>query len=548
MQEKTRRRSHWTMLAHRAVSPRLRGQYHRSLHAARLHREAQSLHPPLSVLPPVAVPAPSSAPPSRRSLTILLVAALIPLTLLTTTGVIAINLLQRVDVAKSRVQAPCVACALRGNPDAGDPSTAPNASSVPVMPFPGLGAPVLRPPPLAPNAPLPSLTRKEPFTVLLLGVDTREGDTDPAHSDTIILAYVDPTEKQVNLLSIPRDLRVVQAGNRGMAKITDVYANGDATKYRGVGGVGLVWDTIKLNFQINIDYFAQVNFGGLTKMVDAVGGVTVDNPYPIKDDEYPTPDYQYSRLYFPAGIMHLNGDEALQYARTRHADNDFGRNARQQQVILGLREQAVSQNLAGKAPGIIDALGDSFKTDLPQDQWLPLAGFGRDLGNGGITQLILTDLVYDDPQGGVYYAGIDWAQARARAKQFSPKENLDALSAQAQQGANLKLRTVVENGTTNGGFAKRWSDTLAQAGYGKAGDGYIDAPPARKGKVPRTMIYCFGANEETAQAIAKTLSVPGSAVNTVTKRPGEAPPDTDILILLGDDAHEPDANVKSGTG
>ncbi len=167
--------------------------------------------------------------------------------------------------------------------------------------------------PLPTDVPPINFDRKDPFTMLLLGVDTREGDTDPSRSDTIILAYVDPLEKHVNLLSIPRDLLVTQAGGFGQAKMSDVYANGEINKYVDPtrGGIALVRDTIEQNFRIQIDYYAQVDFNGFKKIVDAFGGVTVDNPYPIKDDEYPTEDYQFTRVFFPAGIQHLYGEQAL---------------------------------------------------------------------------------------------------------------------------------------------------------------------------------------------------------------------------------------------
>ena len=357
----------------------------------------------------------------RRVYPVVIALALLPVSVLVGVGVYAVAFFHHVDTATGRVQAPCVSCALRTNPDTGDS----NGAGAPADLLTGASGDASRPAPLPTAALPPKLSSNKPFTVLLIGVDSREGDTDPAHSDTLILAYVDPVAKHVNLMSIPRDLQVIQAGSRGTAKITDVYANGDAIKYRGVGGVGLVWDTLKLNFQINIDYYAQANFEGLTKMVDAVGGVTIDNPYPIKDDTYPTPDYQYSRVYFPAGILHLNGDEALEYARTRHADNDFGRNARQQQVILGIREQAVKTNLASKATDIVDALGTTFRTDLPSTEWLALASFGKELRQTDITQITLTDLLHDSySTDGTYYAVVDWDQARARANSFPPKRTL----------------------------------------------------------------------------------------------------------------------------
>jgi len=198
----------------------------------------------------------------RRVFTVVIAVALLPFSVLTGIGVYALMFLHHVDTATSHVQAPCVSCALRTNPDTGDPNAA-NATPAGI-PLGAIGG-SSRPAPLPTAAPPPKLSSNKPFTVLLIGVDSREEDTDPAHSDTLILAYVDPVAKHVNLMSIPRDLQVIQAGSRGTAKITDVYANGDAIKYRGVGGVGLVWDTLKLNFQINIDYYAQANLTGSPK-------------------------------------------------------------------------------------------------------------------------------------------------------------------------------------------------------------------------------------------------------------------------------------------
>ena len=127
--------------------------------------------------------------------------------------------------------------------------------------------------------------------------------------------------------------------------------------------------------------------------------------------------------------MHLNGAEALEYARTRHTDNDYARNTRQQQIILAIREQALKTNLFPKATSLIDVLSDAFRTDLPRDQWLGFAYFAKGLSNKDIAQFSLTDLLYDNPQNGIYYSAIDWPKAIARMKEFSPKENTDYLNA-----------------------------------------------------------------------------------------------------------------------
>ena len=468
-------------------------------------------------------------------------AAILPVLLFTAAARYALTLAGSINTATSNLVVTSVAESLRSSTQGSSalvvPTNTRNAQ--------GTTEPIVTFAPRPTDVVLPRFDRKEPFTMLLIGVDSRDSgvsdETDFAHSDTLILAYVDPLAKHVNLLSIPRDLLVQQAGGLGAAKITDVYSNGEARKYTR-GGVGLVWATIQQNFGITIDYFAQVDFNGFTKIINEIGGVTIDNPYPLKDDFYPTADYQFTRFYLPAGTVHLNGEEALEYARTRHGDNDYARNGRQQQVILAAREQAVRANLFVKAPSLIDALGSSVQTDFPTGQFLPFASFMKDVGNSNITQYFLTDLLYDNAPGpvpGTFYTGINWPEARRLAKQFStPLVNSAAATAQVQAGANLTLKVTVENGTTNVGLAQRWSQNFSRLGYQKIEDGFIDAPASKKGKLPQTKIYVSGANADTARALAKTMGLDPGAVDTTTLPP-ETPTGVDILVVLGKDAKEP---------
>lgn len=543
MDNDARKRIRRAMLAKKATSPKVRGQYKRAVRAARLEQEARAqpgLIPPGARMPP-GVPAPPIVPPPKRKSParwVILLAAL-PILLIFAVGAYALNVVIHAERAANKIAQPTLA---RGNSvvatDTPRPTNTPDARGV-IATLP----PTVKPTPISTEPPPINFDRKDPFTMLLLGVDTREGDTDPSRSDTIILAYVDPLEKHVNMMSIPRDLLVTQAGGLGQAKMSDVYANGEIAKYVDPtrGGIALVRDTIEQNFRIQIDFYAQVDFNGFRKIVDAFGGVTVDNPYPIKDDEYPTEDYQFTRVFFPAGIIHLYGEEALQFARTRHDDNDFQRNARQQQVILGIRQQALQLNLLTKATGLIDTLGDSVRTDFPRgsanSNWIGFAKFGMDLQGNAIQQFTLTDLLADTYINGGYYATVDWNKAIARAREFSPKENRDSIAAQANTGVNTKLKVVVENGTRNGGFANRWSASLQKQGYASAS--FIDAPPTVKGNVPKTKILFFAPdNEKTALALAKTLGLNPGSVDGKAKRLPEAG-DAEIVILLGDDAKEP---------
>ncbi len=413
--------------------PRVRRGVHRARIAAR-RRSARTNRP----LPP---------PPSgkRRIPAWVVLAAALPVLLLTVVGTYALTIVVHTQRAVGDISAPSVAqivhSAETSTPDF-RPTNTPDRRGV------------VAPLPTAPSTPTPlppQFNRKDPFTVMLLGVeDQRNGPDDSSRSDTIILAYIDPSVPHVNLLSIPRDLRVTQPGGRGLAKIADVYANGDAIKYKGVGGVAYVWDTIEQNFQLRIDYYVRANFDGFTKIVDTVGGVTVDNPYPIKDDSYPTPDFQFARVFFPAGIMHLDGAEALKYVRTRHDDSDFGRNMRQQQVILAIREQAKQLNLLSHATDLIDTLGKTFRTDLPPEQWLGFAKFGIDLPSAAVQRFTLVDLIQTRTIGGVDYDLIDWPHAVTRAREFSPKESKQALQAAAPQTIPSQT-TVVAGGITTSG-------------------------------------------------------------------------------------------------
>jgi len=407
---------------------------------------------------------------------------------------------------------------------------------------------------------VPPFTRNTPFTMLLLGVeDQRNGADDNSRSDTLILAYVDPAAKRVSLLSIPRDLSVPQADGHGPAKFADIFAHGDAEKYGGSGGIALVQDTISQYFDITIDYFVRVNFQGLQKIVDAVGGVTVDNPYSVKDDAYPTEDFQYTRVYFPPGIMHLNGEEALRYSRTRHGDNDYGRNTRQQQIILAVREQAVKANLFAQSSTIIDAVADSVRTSFPPDQWLSFAAFAKDVKANAIAQYNLADLLTEHNEPTIFYSTINQKQAIERVHQFAPTGSRTPPTATPKPATPTpaalptatvtpipvrQAKVVVENGTVTGGLAQRWSQALAGQGIAMAGDGYVDAPQAIKGQTARSTILVFGADDTTANTVAKTLGLDPSVItrNASRSSPGVArdlPADTDILVILGDDAREP---------
>lgn len=379
--------------------------------------------------------------------------------------------------------------------------------------------------PAATPLPLPDWNKKERVNILLLGLDKRP-DEQYSRTDTIMVASVDPVAKTVGIMSLPRDLRVTIPGH-GLDKINAAYVFGDIDKYPG-GGVGLLKRTIFLNFGINVHYFAQVDFHGFEKVVDTFGGVTVDNPYPLKDDFYPTETNGYVGIYFPAGLQHLNGKQALQYARTRHADNDFGRAARQQQVILALRQQAITRDLPSKFFQLLDVLGASVRTDLSVQQAAALAKLGQGIPRENIKSYTIQDLVkdYQDPDTGIDYLVVDWTQVRARVKQMVPNVNDPAASVTVPDPT---LKIAVQNASQVPLFASRSVDRLHAVGFA----GAVVDPTTVPGRTRESVVYDYTGNGTMAFLVAKSLGLPESAVRDGA---GTARPNASILVVLGEDA------------
>jgi len=193
------------------------------------------------------------------------------------------------------------------------------------------------------------LEEKEPFSVLMLGVDEREGDK--GRSDTIIVLAVNPNDESVKMLSIPRDTRTEIIGKGTEDKINHAYA---------FGGVPMAMDTVENFLAIPIDYYLQVNMEGFKDLVNAVGGVTVDNEFAFSQNEF---DY-------PKGQITLDGDEALSYSRMRYEDprGDFGRQQRQRQIIEAVIKEGMSVSSLTNFSEIFGALGKNIKTNLTLDQ------------------------------------------------------------------------------------------------------------------------------------------------------------------------------------
>ncbi|MGG7619601.1 polyisoprenyl-teichoic acid--peptidoglycan teichoic acid transferase TagU [Bacillus coreaensis] len=198
-----------------------------------------------------------------------------------------------------------------------------------------------------------TLEKKDPFSILILGVDQREGDS--GRSDTTIVLTVNPNLNSIKMLSIPRDTRTEIVGRGTQDKINHAYA---------FGREEMAMNTVENFLDIPIDYYVRVNMEGFKDIVNAVGGIQVNNTLNFSQDGF----------NFNEGLISLNGDQALSYVRMRYEDpqGDFGRQQRQRQVIQGVVNRGASFSSLTKFDDIFAALGKNVKTNITFDEMVDI--------------------------------------------------------------------------------------------------------------------------------------------------------------------------------
>jgi polyisoprenyl-teichoic acid--peptidoglycan teichoic acid transferase len=143
-----------------------------------------------------------------------------------------------------------------------------------------------------------------------------------------------------------------------------------------------------------VKYFVEVNFAGFTKVVNALGGVTINVQSPLIDEDYPGP-HGRMRLYIPTGVQHMTGEQALMYARSRHGkfgrgSNDYDRGQRQQRILLSLREQINISTILPRINDLAAATGQAVRTDIPRDLLPQLLGLAESVNTKGIRSYVFS--------------------------------------------------------------------------------------------------------------------------------------------------------------
>lgn len=255
------------------------------------------------------------------------------------------------------------------------------------------------------------------LNVLLVGVDSGVGRWS-LRTDTMILLEVDIATGRAVMYGIPRNLENVPLPpesanafpchcfpypNLLNALWRDAVNRPSAYPYSGtdfVRGFKALEGAVGQYLGLHVDGAVVVNLMGFVGLIDALGGIDINVPVEIKDSQYSRPqDGKDISIDIKAGYQHMDGLVALEYARSRHQDSDYGRMSRQQAVLIALRAKLQPCSLITRIPTLIGAAGDAFWTDMPIGDAPTLAALAQQVGTENVKSIELVPAVTSNPVG-----------------------------------------------------------------------------------------------------------------------------------------------------
>jgi LCP family protein required for cell wall assembly len=370
-------------------------------------------------------------------------------------------------------------------------------------------------------------------TILMLGLDYRDwaAQEDASRSDTMILLTLDPLTKTAGMLSIPRDLWVAIPGFKH-GKINTAYYLGDAYDLPG-GGPALAVKTVEQFLGVPVNYYAQVDFGAFVRFIDEIGGVEIDVPAPITIDLLGTGPKTKKKLQ--AGRQVLPGEWALAYARARYTEGgDFDRAARQQQVIMAIRDRLISPEalptLISKAPTLYNELASGIRTNLTLDEVIRLALLAQTVPGESIQRGVIDkDNVFfgNSPDGLSILIPIPDDIHLLRDRIFAASGALGpAVTGSAQQQMQTEAAKVaLLNGSGAADLANRTADYLKGLGVnvvqvGDAGQSY-----------PNTTIVDHTGNPYVLKYLVELLKINSFRIQSEFNLSSPV----DVEVILGND-------------
>lgn len=410
------------------------------------------------------------------------------------------------------------------------------------------------------------------INVLLLGQGD-EGHEGVDLTDTIMIASIDAKDtNSIMLVSLPRDLIVDSTflGDKNIAsgrRINTLYRdtknryvyNGDSKNVASAKAMRQVQTELSRITGIELQHTIKIDFIGFTKVVDQLGGITIDVPATIVDREYPNNNYGYQTFSIQKGIQTLDGETALKYARSRHSTSDFSRSARQQQLIKALALEAKEQEILTKPSMIfklLEIMNENFETTATTGELVQLASLGKKVGTETLITMQINDrngLFNTLPQpGGILYTPPreQFGGAAVLLPVSTPEFPLTWNKLQATLYALKEHRFLYEanptisilNAGARSGAARLLAGELIRYGLNitEVANADIDADLPTSIVHIRTMLAEDGTEDTNkTKALEKfVVTLPFSATELPSELPAEQT--ADITIIVGEDfAYEP---------
>jgi LCP family protein required for cell wall assembly len=375
--------------------------------------------------------------------------------------------------------------------------------------------------------------------IMLLGTGG-PGHDGPDLTDTILIASVDPINNKVALLSIPRDLWV-KIPNNGYQKINAAYADGKSeSRAKSLtaqerDGLNLLDQTIRPVVGIPIHYHVVLNFKAFRDVVDSLGGVTVD----VSEDLYdPTMAWQnnWNPVLAKKGRQVMYGKQALLYARSRETSSDFARGQRQRQLMIAIKNKALSLGTFSnpvKVSKLLSSFGNNVYTDFSLNDMSRLYQISQKIPSNQITSIDLVTPPHNFLTTG-NMNGLSIVQPRAGLFDYGAITNYIRNTLRDGFLAKEDARVAVYNATDRAGLAGTEADVLKSYGYRvtTVGNTASVTNPAHTVLIDLTK----GKDKYTRHYLEQRFGL--SARTSLPKDAGVTPPaGTNFVIILGEDVN-----------
>ena len=387
--------------------------------------------------------------------------------------------------------------------------------------------------------------------ILFLGYGGK-GNPGGTLADTDLLFSYHYSDKKTALISYPRDLYVPIGKTGDYNKLNYAYAAGEEDVKKTGGGGVVASETISNISDVPVHYYVSMDFVGFVKLIDTLGGVTVNVEKAINDPYYPDDQivsgtYKKTDAYKPfklaAGIQKLDGITALKFARSRETTSDFDRARRQQVLLEAIKEKAVSLGVLSnpkKIVDIINVLGDHIRTNLSAGEMESLVGLVKDINSDNIINKVLDNakdglLIEDSGSVGYYLKPKlgNFSQIKSMVKNIFSDGTSVSTTTKTSSGStvtSLKAsgKIEIQNATGVTGKAKDLSKKLIPKGM------TVTALTTATETRADTILYDYtGGQNENAVSLIKA-NLPGVSI-TVLKHAGGSGT-LDFKLILGEDS------------